>query len=340
MNERVLNSRHIQEKYKVEKILISYSNSLVELGSFSFQKIIKYIRLFCLLIRKLLTFKPQLVYFQPSLTGIPFYRDSMLIWLTKIFKVNLLLHFRVKGFSSRLYNSLIMKYYQAVFRNTNIIVLSSILIDEVKMNLNINPIVIHNGYPDRYLADSNYIKTIDLLFLANLFISKGIWLFLEILNLLKSKGYKYSASIVGGEGDVKIKEIEEFLWHNELTQMVSISGFLQDKDKDEILSKSKILVYPTFDDAFPGVVIDGMQFCLPVVASNQGSIPIMIDDGVNGFVVKDNNLGSFVNKLEVLLNDNSLIKKMGENGRKKYLANFTFEIFENNMVSIFNQLSI
>ena len=60
-----------------------------------------------------------------------------------------------------------------------------------------------------------------------------------------------------------------------------------------------------------------MACATPVVASNVGGIPTLVDDSLTGFLIDENNPESFAEKVEELLIDNNLNYKMGQEGLKK-----------------------
>jgi len=51
----------------------------------------------------------------------------------------------------------------------------------------------------------------------------------------------------------------------------------------------------------------------PVIATNVGGIPDFVKDGVNGFLVNYRNVETLSNRMLVLLADDNLRRKMGEN---------------------------
>jgi len=53
----------------------------------------------------------------------------------------------------------------------------------------------------------------------------------------------------------------------------------------------------------------------PVIATNVGGIPDFVKDGVNGFLVNYGDVETLANCMLVLLADDNLRRKMGENVR-------------------------
>ncbi len=61
-------------------------------------------------------------------------------------------------------------------------------------------------------------------------------------------------------------------------------------------------------------ILESMAMGIPVVASDVGENKYIIEDGVNGFLAS--NTEDWVRKLEILIRDESLRKRMGEAGLK------------------------
>jgi glycosyltransferase involved in cell wall biosynthesis len=66
-------------------------------------------------------------------------------------------------------------------------------------------------------------------------------------------------------------------------------GFINKSQLIKELSESTILVLPTLEDNCPMVVLEAQTLGVPVIASNVGGIPDLIEDGVTGLLVDPNN---------------------------------------------------
>ena len=72
--------------------------------------------------------------------------------------------------------------------------------------------------------------------------------------------------------------------------MSSIIGEITDEEKSEFLSGAVALLVPIdWPEPFGLVMIEAMACGTPVIAFNRGSVPEVIDDGVTGFIVEDDN---------------------------------------------------
>ena len=172
---------------------------------------------------------------------------------------------------------------------------------------------------------------VNLLFLSNLIPSKGVYVLLDACRILKDKGLDFQCNFVGGE----TKEIDRARFEAEVQRrglegMVRYEGPKYGEEKEEYWRSSDVFVFPTyyFNECFPLVILEAMQHGLPVVSTDEGAVPDMVADGVNGFVCERKDVSGLVGALERLITDAALRMRMGEVGRKRYEEEFTLERFE------------
>ena len=345
MNNRILHSKYFRKFYLIRSIKISYSNRVVELGTKSIEKAIKFFIYGLKLFRELVFHKPDFVYFQISLFGYSFIRDSIFVWIMKIFRVSILFHFRVKGLNDYVQKNRIRRlYYRKVFKQTHVICLSELLTNDISNIYFDQPFIVYNGIP--IIKDYQRTKrekkegTVKIIFLSNLIISKGILDLIDALEILQNDKINFKCVIVGAEADLKIEYINVILREKNISSKVECVGPKYGKEKYKELNSSDIFVFPTFYrfEAFPGVVLDAMQSGLPVISTREASIPIIVDDGKTGFLIPKNRPDLIAEKIEYLIDNPGIRVEMGKKGRDKFLNEFTFDIFEKNMKNVFENI--
>lgn len=78
-------------------------------------------------------------------------------------------------------------------------------------------------------------------------------------------------------------------------------------------------------ELFGLVLIEAMACGTPVICTNVGGMPEVVEDGVTGFVVAPNDPVALKEKIYYLVNNPSVAKKMGEFARQRVLDNFTWD---------------
>ena len=180
---------------------------------------------------------------------------------------------------------------------------------------------------------------INLLFLSNLIYSKGVYILLEALQLLKNKNIKFHCYFVGGEGDISKEDFESRTKDLELESYVTYQGKIYGDEKHDIFRKSDIFVHPSLNDCFPLVLLEALQFGIPAVATFEGAIPEIIDDNEVGLLVPKNDAQTLAEKLTILIKDQDLRRDMKVKAYQKYINNYTLEAFEQKISAILKSIN-
>jgi glycosyltransferase involved in cell wall biosynthesis len=86
--------------------------------------------------------------------------------------------------------------------------------------------------------------------------------------------------------------------------------------------ESHVFVLPTLADCFGIASIEAMATGLPVITTNVGGVPDIVDDGQQGFLIEPKDGAALAARLESLLDDEPLRRAMGERARARALARF------------------
>lgn len=175
-----------------------------------------------------------------------------------------------------------------------------------------------------------------ILFLSNLIESKGVYVLLEACSILKQRALNFECIFVGGEADVTAEMFNEKRKAYGLENNVHYLGKKYGVEKEAIFANADIFAFPTFynNETFGLVNLEAMQHCLPIVSTFEGGIPDVVENGVTGFLVPQQDVLALADKLEVLIHNPELRKLMGAAGRKRYEAHFTLASFERRIVEV------
>lgn len=149
------------------------------------------------------------------------------------------------------------------------------------------------------------------------FTEKGIDILLEVFNEL-GQNFTNLFLILVGNGKNE-NEVRTFMKKNQLNARL-IPAML---DITEYLNLIDIFILPSRVEPFGIVIIEAGLMKTPVIASNVGGIPEIIDDEKNGLLFESENIEELKKKIIRLYNDKELSKKLGENLQKKISEYFT-----------------
>ena len=95
-----------------------------------------------------------------------------------------------------------------------------------------------------------------------------------------------------------------------------IFGLVPHEKIPTILSKTSVLVLPSYTEGLPTVCLEALASEVPIVASNVGGISEVVLDGETGYLVSQITPHLFAEKVLKLLANEPLRNKMGKRGRK------------------------
>jgi len=338
-NKAIFESKIIRDKFEFVYVPFNYSNSIEELGKFAFKKIYIFIKLFIKLIWKSIRKDFDVVYFTYSFRRNGVFRDTLFVILFRIFRIPIIFHFRNKGAKVLSLNNLMNKLISFSLKRGFFICLSEIAVKDIEDFIDKeNLYIVNNGIQPAnlsYKKKENLNDNIKLFFISNLRHEKGVFTLLEVYKELQTKVPRsLSLSIVGEEGDISYAELETYITQHELHN-IKLLGPLYGSSKYEIFNNSDIFIFPSRNEVFPGVVLEAMQFALPIVATNVGAIPDIIKSQENGIICDVDNVDEIVSGILKLIDDQEFSKKIGDKAQSDFYENYTLKSFEKNMLSTF-----
>lgn len=338
MNQLIADSKSVNAHLNLQRFQLNREKPLNELGTFSIANLRFALQLFIHLRRRIRDV--DAVYFNFSPYGFAFLRDLLFLFaIRKRISANqIYLHFHGQGFRSL--SGWKLKWTRRLFTDTNMIILSPTLrqdIETVEVGL---VHVLPNGLSSSFQLNNGIVdqrfNSRRLLYLSHLKKSKGIDTFLDILEALKQSGVPFQADIVGGDTtEMTVDDLRRITARRGLMNEVTIHGLQLAEMKDTILNQSSVLVYPTRFDAFPLVILEALSAGLPVVASREGGIPDIIRENENGHMVDPDNIDAFATHIANLLSDKQLYSTVSGNAFDDFQQRYAFEVFETRFINIF-----
>jgi glycosyltransferase involved in cell wall biosynthesis len=111
-------------------------------------------------------------------------------------------------------------------------------------------------------------------------------------------------------------------------RQIKYVGALNDTEKNQYLRQAKALLFPIeWDEPFGLVMIEAMACGTPVIAFERGAVPEIIENGINGFMVK--NEAQMIEKIAVI---NTIDRK---NCRDRAESRFDIKIIAGQYLNIF-----
>jgi glycosyltransferase involved in cell wall biosynthesis len=97
-------------------------------------------------------------------------------------------------------------------------------------------------------------------------------------------------------------------------------------DIPTLMAAMNVIVHSSITpEPFARVILEAMAMGKPVIAMNEGGVPEVIEDGVNGISIPPKNASLMARKIIGLLSDRDKAKKMGQAARKRIEEHFSIE---------------
>ena len=163
-----------------------------------------------------------------------------------------------------------------------------------------------------------------ILCLANLRVQKNHFLVLEVANKINKSHPEWTFHLVGKDfEDDYSKQIKKQIRVFSLEDKVFLYGSRQ--DISSILEQSDIAILTSQSEGLPLALLEYGRHKKPVVVTNVGEIPRLIQDGFNGFVVDASSPSLFYDALIKLIESDSLQKIFGIALHQKIVSNYSQE---------------
>lgn len=106
-------------------------------------------------------------------------------------------------------------------------------------------------------------------------------------------------------------EVRAYVAEHSLERSVQFAGLVDRETVCDYLAKSRCLILPSRQETSPGVICQAMAAGRVPIASPVGGVPEMIDDGVTGFIVPEDDSEKLAHRIIELMDDSSMAKRMG-----------------------------
>jgi len=104
------------------------------------------------------------------------------------------------------------------------------------------------------------------------------------------------------------------------------TGFLKGQELSKVYASADIFVFPSTTDTFGNVVLEAMSSGLPVIVTDKMGPKELVTHEENGFIT--HNTDDFREKLDLLIKDKELKKRMGANARKYAISRSWDAVFD------------
>lgn len=165
---------------------------------------------------------------------------------------------------------------------------------------------------------------------------KGVEYLLEAFASFVKRTHDCSCLVVG-EGK-SLEGLKSLSMKSNIADSVFFTGFIE--DIQTAFAVIDIFILPSFHETFGLSILEAMLAGKPVIASNVGGIPELVDNGVTGILVPPKNADAIEKAVSDLVTDKEKMERMGQKGRKRAIELFSLEKMVDGTQNIYNRIGI
>ena len=190
------------------------------------------------------------------------------------------------------------------------------------LGMGINPWELDGGDAARF-RKKHGIKGPIVCYIGPRTFDKGTFHLVEAMQRLWASGDPTTLVLAG-------TDIEDFRrYHQKLPEKIESKcitlDFIPEEDKLDLLDACSLLALPSRSDSFGIVFLEAWYYSRPVVGALAGGIPGLVRDGIDGLLVPFGDVKELALSIQKLLLDKEYARMLGEVGRERVMAEFTWD---------------
>ena len=168
---------------------------------------------------------------------------------------------------------------------------------------------------------------------------KNIPALIRAFKIVKSNGFPNLKLVLVGKASNKITlddslAIRDVINQEQLSADVILTGYLHDKDVQQLYQNAKLYVFPSINEGFGIPVLEAFKHNVPVVIANNTCLPEVAGLGAKSFNPYD--ITEIAQTITLLLNDQTMRQSYIEKG-KEQLQKFSWEKTASSLMQLFKK---
>jgi len=158
--------------------------------------------------------------------------------------------------------------------------------------------------------------------IGNLYKTKGYEYFVQAADILVNRHHIQATFMVMGEGEER-KKLENLIAKFNLKNNFILAGQIDEAAR--LLPALDLYVCSSVKEGLPYSILEAMQAGLPIISTDVGGIPEMIENNKTGLLVKPADAADLAEKIKTLLNNKSLASQFVADAKEKATREFGLE---------------
>jgi len=157
-----------------------------------------------------------------------------------------------------------------------------------------------------------------VLFMGSLCKDKGIYDLIKAVQTVSNMGTDLVLLLAGEpESEMESRELAALCREKVDRNIIFTLGTVSGEQKIDLLLSAEIFILPSYSEGLPFSLLEAMAAGLSLVVTDVGSMPDIVTDGWNGFVIKPGDYLAMAEKIRLILTDDKLPARFRKNNKER-----------------------
>jgi len=180
-------------------------------------------------------------------------------------------------------------------------------------------------------------KEFNILSVGRLYARKGLFTLIKSVSIVAKK-YRNVKLIISGKGQSnEMKKLVDYAEKLGIRSNILFTGYFPDAKLPKLYQAADIFAFSTFYENLPFAVLEALSSRLPVVTTNVGGIPEMIEDGKNGFLVPPANSAALSDRIIYLIENPAAASEMANQARETVENRFDWRLIVKKVLKVYRE---
>ncbi|MCX9085635.1 MAG: glycosyltransferase family 4 protein [Candidatus Methanoperedens sp.] len=170
----------------------------------------------------------------------------------------------------------------------------------------------------------------NILFFGRIEDYKGLRYLIEAIPQIE-KNIPNIKIVIAGSGSLEGYNLES-------KNVIIYNHYIPDNEVGAFFQKAAVVVLPYIEGTQTGIIPIAYAFKKPVIVTNVGSIPEVVENGKTGFIVPSKDPKALAEAIVKILMDDNLRKKMGENGYRKMMEELSWDKIAEMTIEVYKKI--
>lgn len=305
-------------------------------------KLFKAVTAYLCFIKELIVFKPDIIHIHSSF-GASFYRKLPFIWMGSVLKIPIVNHIHGAEWDTFYIDASekSRKLKQVILEKcSRVIVLSDDWREKLEDVIDAELITVVPNYSLLSSENRNVCKKEQntVLFLGFLSERKGCYDIPRIVAQVQKEVADVLFVLAGSGNADDVHLILELVKKEKVMEHISFPGWVRNQQKKELLQNAAVFFLPSYAEGMPMSILEAMGHGLPIVSSNVGGIPELVEQERNGYICDPGDTKAFADAIVTLLQDTQLRNTMGKESIRIIEERYSLEHHIDALASVYESL--